>query len=130
MTVDELRIGTAETYDVIVTPRRRAYTIFAQAMDRSGYARGTLAPRAGMTAAVPATRSARAAHDERHGHGSWHGGMTAVDHAAMGHDAMLNGAARHARPSPARLVDMRAAMPRRQPRRSRASACATTAGAC
>ncbi len=54
VTVDELRIGAAETYDVIVTPRDEAYTIFAQSMDRSGYARGTLAPRAGMAAAVPA----------------------------------------------------------------------------
>lgn len=55
VTVDEFRIGAAETYDVIVTPRDdRAYTIFAQSMDRTGYARGTLAPRAGMTADVPA----------------------------------------------------------------------------
>jgi CopA family copper-resistance protein len=52
--VDEFRIGTAETYDVIVRPPDgRAYTIFAQAMDRSGYARGTLAPRTGMAAPVP-----------------------------------------------------------------------------
>ena len=51
--VDEFRIGVAETYDVIVTPRRDAYTIFAQAQDRSGYARGTLATRAGLAAAIP-----------------------------------------------------------------------------
>ena len=55
VTVDELRIATAETFDVIVTPGGAdAYTIFAQSMDRSGYARGTLTPRAGMTAAAPA----------------------------------------------------------------------------
>lgn len=53
VTVDELRIGVAETYDVIVEPGDAAYTIFAQSMDRSGYARGTLAPRAGMEAPVP-----------------------------------------------------------------------------
>ena len=54
VTVDEFRIATAETYDVIVEPKDdRAYTIFAQSMDRSGYARGTLAPRAGMKADVP-----------------------------------------------------------------------------
>ena len=48
VTVDEFRIGTAETYDVIVEPKDdRAYTIFAQSIDRTGYARGTLAPRAG-----------------------------------------------------------------------------------
>lgn len=53
--VDEFRIGVAETYDVIVRPTEdRAYTIFAQSIDRSGYARGTLAPRPGMEAEVPA----------------------------------------------------------------------------
>jgi len=52
--VDELRIGVAETYDVIVEPREnRAYTIFAQDVERSGYARGTLAPRPGMEAPIP-----------------------------------------------------------------------------
>ncbi|CAB3909248.1 copper resistance system multicopper oxidase [Achromobacter mucicolens] len=52
--VEEFRIGVAETYDVIVEPSQdRAYTIFSQAMDRSGYARATLAPRAGMQASVP-----------------------------------------------------------------------------
>ncbi|HEX6613444.1 MAG TPA: copper resistance system multicopper oxidase [Rhodanobacteraceae bacterium] len=52
--VDEFRIGVAETYDVIVQPREdRAYAIFAQSMDRSGYARGTLAPRPGMQPALP-----------------------------------------------------------------------------
>jgi CopA family copper-resistance protein len=55
VTVDELRMGVAETYDVIVEPKDdRAYTIFAQSMDRTGFARGTLAPRAGMAAEVPA----------------------------------------------------------------------------
>ena len=52
--VEEFRIAVAETYDVIVEPAEdRAYTIFSQAMDRSGYARATLAPRPGMQAAVP-----------------------------------------------------------------------------
>jgi len=54
--VDELQIGVAETYDVIVAPEDRSYTLFAESMDRSGYARGTLAPREGMTAEVPALR--------------------------------------------------------------------------
>lgn len=53
VTVDEFRIAVAETYDVIVTPSDDAYTIFAQAMDRSGYARATLAMREGLTASVP-----------------------------------------------------------------------------
>jgi CopA family copper-resistance protein len=52
--VDEFRIAVAETYDIIVHPQEeRAYTLFAQSIDRSGYARGTLAPRPGMEAAVP-----------------------------------------------------------------------------
>jgi CopA family copper-resistance protein len=55
--VDELRMGVAETYDVIVEPvEDRAYTIFAETVDRSGYARGTLAPRAGMRGEIPARR--------------------------------------------------------------------------
>jgi CopA family copper-resistance protein len=52
--VDEFRIGPGETYDVMVQmPNDEAYTIFAQALDRSGFARGTLSPRAGMQAAIP-----------------------------------------------------------------------------
>ncbi|MBA4793408.1 MULTISPECIES: copper resistance system multicopper oxidase [unclassified Phenylobacterium] len=54
--VDEFRIGPGETFDVIVTPDDQAYTLFAEAMDRSGFARGTLAPRAGMTAPIPPRR--------------------------------------------------------------------------
>ncbi|MBW2065698.1 MAG: copper resistance system multicopper oxidase [Deltaproteobacteria bacterium] len=55
--VDEIQIAVAETYDVIVHPREdRAYTIFAEAMDRSGYGRGTLAPGPGLTAPVPELR--------------------------------------------------------------------------
>lgn len=55
--VDEFRIGPAETYDVIVEPKEeRAYTIFAETLDRSGFARGTLAPRPGMVAEVPPRR--------------------------------------------------------------------------
>jgi len=54
---DEFQIGVAETYDVIVTPRDdRAYTFVGEAVDRSGLARATLAPRAGMVAAVPPLR--------------------------------------------------------------------------
>nr|WP_291160452.1 copper resistance system multicopper oxidase [Gemmatimonas sp. UBA7669] len=57
VTFDEFRIEIAQTFDVIVQPTEdRAYTIFAESMDRSGHARGTLAPRAGMTAEVPKRR--------------------------------------------------------------------------
>ena len=55
--VDELQIANAETYDIIVQPAEdRAYTLVAEAIDRSGQARATLAPRPGMTAEVPALR--------------------------------------------------------------------------
>ncbi|MEX2472806.1 MAG: copper resistance system multicopper oxidase [Gemmatimonadota bacterium] len=54
---DELRIAIAETYDVIVEPREeRPYAVFAEAIDRSGYALGTLAPREGLRAPVPERR--------------------------------------------------------------------------
>ncbi|WP_417422501.1 copper resistance system multicopper oxidase [Halomonas sp.] len=78
--VDEFRIGVAETYDVLVSPEDdRAYTIFAESMDRSGYARATLAPREGMQADIPERRQiadrgmeAMAAH-----------GMGGMDHSGM-----------------------------------------------
>ena len=57
VTVDEFQIGNAETYDVVVPAAEdRAYTLVAEAADRSGMARATLAPRAGMAAPVPPLR--------------------------------------------------------------------------
>ena len=54
VTVDEFRIAVAETYDVIVEPSGQdAFTIFAQSIDRTGYAAGTLAVRDGLRAPVP-----------------------------------------------------------------------------
>jgi CopA family copper-resistance protein len=54
VTVDEFRLAAAEVLDVIVAPAAdQAYTIFAQSIDRSGYARGTLAPQHGMQAETP-----------------------------------------------------------------------------
>ncbi|HKS62588.1 MAG TPA: copper resistance system multicopper oxidase, partial [Xanthobacteraceae bacterium] len=54
VTVDEFRIAVAETFDVIVEPSGQdAFTIFAQSMDRTGFARGTLAVREGLSAPVP-----------------------------------------------------------------------------
>ena len=57
VSIDEFQMGVAETYDVIVQPKEdRAYTVFAESMDRSGFARGTLAPRMGMSAPIPELR--------------------------------------------------------------------------
>jgi CopA family copper-resistance protein len=54
VTVAEFRLGPGEVLDAIVTPRAdSAYTLFAQSIDRSGFARGTLSPRAGLSAQVP-----------------------------------------------------------------------------
>lgn len=54
VSVDEFRIAVAETYDVIVEPTdAAAYTVFAASMDRSGFARGTLASSQGLAAPVP-----------------------------------------------------------------------------
>ena len=96
--VDEFRIAVAETYDVIVHPKEdRAYTIFAESMGRTAFARGTLAPREGMTAAVPELRTdplltmadMGMAHE---GHGAMKMGHDmptkdgGMDHSKMGHD--------------------------------------------
>ncbi|MBL4582928.1 MAG: copper resistance system multicopper oxidase [Gammaproteobacteria bacterium] len=53
VTVDEFRFGSGETYDVIIEPNDDAYTIFAESIERSGFARGTLTSRPGLTAEVP-----------------------------------------------------------------------------
>lgn len=81
--VDEFRIGVAETYDVIVRPKdAQAYTIFAESMGRSGYARATLAPEEGMEAAVPQLREpARLTMADM-------GGMPGMDHGSMDHGNM------------------------------------------
>ena len=100
--VDEFQIGTAEIYDVIVTPGRdEAYAIVAESMDRSGMALAMLASRPGARAAVPALRDPPllTMGDMGMNHGSDgmdhsmmdHGAAAAdaaageMDHAAMGH---------------------------------------------
>lgn len=90
--VDEFQIGNAETYDVIVQPTvDQAFTLVAEAVDRSGMARATLAPRAGVTAPVPPLRQRPLGTMKDMGMdmsalgmgGS--GAMAGMDHAAMGH---------------------------------------------
>ena len=77
---DEFQISVAETYDVIVQPQAdAAYTIVAEAIDRSGMAVGMLAPRAGMQAAVPPLRPVPNLTMADMG-------MGGMDHSAMGHD--------------------------------------------
>ncbi|MGE4367045.1 copper resistance system multicopper oxidase [Thermomonas sp.] len=89
--IDEFRIAPAETYDVIVQPRDdAAYTVFAQAMDRSGYTRITLAPRSGMQAPIPALDRRPLLTMDDMGHGG-HGKAAAAEMtcgAAMGMPGM------------------------------------------
>jgi CopA family copper-resistance protein len=57
VTVDELQIANAETFDVVVTPAEdRAYGLVAEAIDRSGMAFATLAPRPGLAVVPPPLR--------------------------------------------------------------------------
>ena len=103
VSVDEFRIAVAETYDVIVEPdSEQAYTVFAQSMDRTGYARGTLAVQEGLSAPVPSPdpRPLIAMGDMGMDHGSMggmdHGNMAGMDHgsmAGMDHGSMQGGMA-------------------------------------
>ena len=84
VSVDEFRIAVAETYDVIVEPTDDAYTIFAQSMDRSGYARGTLAVREGLSATVPKPDPRPWLTMDDMGMGGMdHGSMGGMDHSQM-----------------------------------------------
>ena len=96
--VDELQIGNAETYDVIVEPADRAYSFIAETIDRSGMGVATLAPRGGMRAEVPPLRErpTLGMRDMGMDHGSPGGGaqpeqsseQPGMDHSAMDHSGM------------------------------------------
>ena len=129
--VDEFRIGVAESYDVLVEPQEdRAYTVFAQSIDRTGYARGTLTPRLGMQAEVPAmdprTRLAMvdmmgAMAMGNSGHSDHDGGMQGMNMGDMSGMSGMSGmdmgggkapAVHHARTEYGPGVDMHVDMPR------------------
>ena len=121
VTVDEFRFGPGETYDVLIEPKDDACTLFAQAMDRSGYARATLASREGLTAPVPPLdpvpwlsmgdmmgamdHAGHGTHD-RHGAQNGHEGMAMTD---LKHPSTQ---VRHARTEFGPSVDMRVDTPR------------------
>ena len=120
VTVDEFRFGPGETYDVIVEPREDAYTLYAQSMDRTGFARGTLAVREGLAAAVPEPDQ-----PEWLSMADMMGGMAGMDHGDMSmdvgmdhgmHGGMTTGAAanrvRHASTEYGPGTDMRVDTPR------------------
>ena len=135
VSVDEFRIAVAETFDVIVEPTGNAYTLFAQSMDRTGFARGTLAVHEGFSAPVPSldprpliTMSDMGMGDMA---GMDHGNMTGkdqdsmqgMDHSQMPDSTSMSGHSMHSmngtvsmEPHPASeannpLIDMQAMSP-------------------
>ncbi len=132
VTVDEFRLGVAETVDVLVEPHDdMAYSVFAQAMDRSGYALGTLTPDPALRGPVPAmdpppvlehvdmgmpdaddafhdhgsvSDQAGMTHDHHHGH---HGDEAQLPAADGWHGDIVHGRREHGV-----QVDMRAVAPR------------------
>jgi len=119
VSVDEFRIAVAETFDVIVEPTQDAYTLFAQSMDRTGYARGTLAAKAGLSAPIPPLdpRPLVTMDDMGMGgmdHGSMGGDMAGMDHsqmAGMDHSGMAGMGEMQSHPATENnnpLVDMQA----------------------
>ena len=104
VSVDEFRIAVAETFDVIVEPSGQdAFTIFAQAMDRTGFAAGTLAARAGLSAPVPALDPRAVLTMADMGHGGMGHDMAAMEAApaAPVTAAAADPHAGHAVPAPA-----------------------------
>ena len=101
VTVDEFRMGVAETYDVIVEPEvGNAYCLYAQNIDRTGFVAGTLTSDASLVAAIPDMDPAPILGHADMGmdHGAMdHGAMDhgAMDHGAMNHGAMNHGAMNH-----------------------------------
>jgi len=115
VSVDELRIAVAETYDVLVTVGDLpAYTLFAQSMDRTGFARGTLARAAGLQAPVPAPDPRPVLSMDDMGHAGM-GTMAGMDHsnmAGMNHAAMQAMQQHPASETGNPLVDMQTMAPR------------------
>lgn len=119
VTVDEFRLAPGETFDVVAQPTEDAYTIFAETMDRSGFARGTLAVRPGLSAPIPERRAVQwldmvdmmgsMPHDDG-SQGAGHGDHT--NHAAMTMSAGDPVIARHASSEFGPSTDMRVDFPR------------------
>jgi len=137
VSVDEFRFGPGQTYDAIVQPKDDVYTVFAQSMERTGYARGTLAVREKMVAPVPDLDPVEwltmtdmmggmgaMGHGETGAHGVVSGSAGTSEAGSMDHGAMagMSHAAtlspvpgaqvRHARTEFGASTDMRVDMPR------------------
>ncbi|UZE32264.1 copper resistance system multicopper oxidase [Pseudomonas sp. B21-059] len=123
VSVDELRIAVAETFDVLVQPSAGAHSLFAQAMDRSGYALGSLSSVPGLKARAPALDPRPLLTLDDMGMASMpgmdHAEMPGLPHQSMAMPGMDHGAMSSQIPHPASetanpLVDMQAMNP--QPR--------------
>jgi CopA family copper-resistance protein len=133
--VDEFRFGPGETYDVLIEPKAEAYTLFAQSINRSGYARGTLAINQQVTASVPAvdpvewlTMTDMMGNMNHAGDSGMKMGSGKMDHSKMKHGGMsmdhqqhnmgknplarASSEVRHAKTEYGPSVDMRVDMPR------------------
>ncbi|WP_417591656.1 copper resistance system multicopper oxidase [Parasphingorhabdus sp.] len=98
--VDELQIGVAETYDVIVTPTEAgAFAIAAESMDRSGMAQASLTSQPGRKAAFPALRAPPLL--SMADMGMDHGSDATEPPEPMDHGKMTHAAMGHAMPDPA-----------------------------
>ncbi|GAA4643425.1 copper resistance system multicopper oxidase [Pontixanthobacter gangjinensis] len=103
--VDELQIGVAETYDVVVTPPDGSHALVAEAMDRSGMAIASLTSHPGHKATAPALRETPTLTMADMGMGMEMGamagmsGMDGMDHGAMGHGQMGGGTMDHSKMS-------------------------------
>ena len=113
ISVDEFRIGVAETYDILVEPRDdTAYAIFAQTIDRSGYAIGRLTAQPSLQAEIPPLDAYPVLTHGDMGMGSM-GDMGGMDHSNMSAEmmAMMGGGIKHAETEYGPHIDMRADNP-------------------
>ncbi len=99
LAIHEFRIAPAETYDVIVEPKEnQAYTIFAESLDRTGYARATLAPRLGMSGEIPKMRARTVLnmadmgmdHEENSGAKGWADASTPLGNKALSYADLIS----------------------------------------
>lgn len=92
---DEFQMGVAETYDVIIEPKDMAYTLMCESIERSGYARATFAPRAGMVAVVPPLRERPKLTMKDMGMDHSSMDMGGMDHSTMDHSTMDHSTMNH-----------------------------------
>jgi CopA family copper-resistance protein len=91
VTVDEFRIGVAETYDIVVEPKDEGpYPIFAQALDRTGFALGSLTTDPAKIAKAPPMDPLPVLTHSDMGMAMHHDG--GMDHSTMSHSTMNHGA--------------------------------------